>query len=168
MPCLSQEAVARVPVRSARGQSKRVLGCCLVGRGIKDSFQGCGELWVFPVCLAVTNCTGVPASGPHTQKEIWCPLSALWGPQALGLQHPQLGSPNLLQPLRGAGRCQRGLEGCGDRPGGQGSATQHSVCQQCPRRARRWWAAGRGGGWGTGAWSPPQSSWPTSSCWAWS
>lgn len=104
----------------------------------------------------------------HTKGDLWCTLSALWGPQALGLQHPQLGSLYLLQPVWGAGRCQRGLEGCGDQPGGQGSATQHSVCQQCPRRARRWWAAGRGGGWGTGAWSPPRSSWPTRSCWAWS
>lgn len=83
MPCLSQEAVTRVPVRSARGQSKRVLGCCLVGRGIKDSFQGCGELWVFPVCLAVTNCTGVPASGPHTQKEISGAHSVLCGARRL-------------------------------------------------------------------------------------
>lgn len=103
----------------------------------------------------------------HTKGDSWCPLSALWGLQALGIQYPHLGCLHLLRPVQGAGGCQSELGGCEDRLGGQGSVTQHSVCQQCPHRARRWWAVGQGGGWGTGARSPPQSSW-LSSCWAWS
>lgn len=51
---------------------------------MRDSFQGRGELWVLPVYLAVTNCTGVPTSGPHTQREnsgahsVLCGTHGLW------------------------------------------------------------------------------------------
>lgn len=77
---------------------------CLAARGVRDSFQGHGELWVLLMCPAVTDCTGVPAGRPHTQREVpGCPLSALQDLQALGMQYPHLGSLCLLWPVRGAG-----------------------------------------------------------------
>lgn len=56
---------------------------CLAGRGIRDSFQGHGELWVFPMCLAVKNYTGVPTSRSHTQREILGAHSVLCGARRL-------------------------------------------------------------------------------------
>lgn len=50
---------------------------------MRDSFQGHGELWVPSVCLAVTNCTGVPTSRPHTQREISGAHSVLCGARRL-------------------------------------------------------------------------------------
>lgn len=42
----------------------------------------------------------------HTKGDPGCPLSALWGSQALGIQYPHLGSLCLLWPVKEAGGCQ--------------------------------------------------------------
>jgi hypothetical protein len=39
---------------------------------MRGSFQGHGELWVLPVCLAVTKCMGGPYQrAAHTKGELW-------------------------------------------------------------------------------------------------
>lgn len=45
--------------------------------------EGHRELWVPSMCLVVTNCMGVPTSGPHTQREISGAHSVLCGARKL-------------------------------------------------------------------------------------